>query len=46
LRYSLSFAASGTCVVSMLASAAVVVYPDVLPAVDPSRNLTIDEEGY
>jgi cytochrome d ubiquinol oxidase subunit II len=36
-----TFAASGAYLVGMLASTAFAVYPDVLPAVDPSRSLTI-----
>jgi cytochrome d ubiquinol oxidase subunit II len=40
-RDRLSLAASGTYLAGMLASTAFVVYPSVLPAVDPVRSLTV-----
>jgi cytochrome d ubiquinol oxidase subunit II len=40
-RDGLSLAASGTYLLGMLASTAFVVYPDVLPAVEPARSLTV-----
>jgi cytochrome d ubiquinol oxidase subunit II len=41
-RDGLSLAASGVYLVGMLASTAFAVYPNVLPAVDPTRSLTVD----
>jgi len=41
-RDALSCAASGAFVLSMLGSTAFVVYPNVLPAIDPSKSLTVD----
>jgi len=40
-RDGLMLAASGAYLLGMLASTAFVVYPNVLPAVDPSRSLTV-----
>jgi cytochrome d ubiquinol oxidase subunit II len=40
-RDGLSLVASGAYLVGMLASTAFAVYPNVLPAVDPARSLTV-----
>ncbi len=40
-RDGLSLVASGAYLLGMLASTAFVIYPNVLPAIDPARSLTV-----